>query len=122
MTEIKKLNYSKNLNILILRIHLNISKLLLILKLDVIDEKKFVAKDYKASELVIWPNLFINKENLDNNSAKLFLKSYLNFAYFYIAPFITTAIFSVFIYPKCVFVVKKVLKLKSFYSINIVIL
>ncbi len=40
---------------------------------------------------------------------------------FYIAPFVTTAIFSIFLYPRAVYVVKKLFKLKTFFGINLVI-
>ena len=44
----------------------------------------------------------------------------LNYSIFYVGPFCITAIFSVLFYPRAVFIVKKVLKLRSFYSINLV--
>ena len=81
------------------------------------EDKKNVAKDYISSNNYLWPNLFNIK--FDNSKHRMFY-SYLNFCSFYLLPFCSTAIFSVFLYPKTVFFVKKLFKLKSFYSINLV--
>jgi hypothetical protein len=78
------------------------------------DEKKYVAKDYQHSNNE-WLGLFGKK---DQNV----YKSYLNICLFYIGPFVTTAIFSILLYPRIVYITKKIFKLKSFFSINMVIL
>ncbi len=50
------------------------------------------------------------------------MQSYLNNTLFYLIPFATTTIFSVLLYPRAVYLVKKTLKFKSFYSINLGVL
>jgi len=86
----------------------------------VIEEKKNVAKDYVSSKNQIWPNLLPIKIENEKKLKEYQFKSYIYFCHFYITPFGLTAFFSVWFYPKCVYFIKKIFKLKSFYSINMV--
>ena len=87
----------------------------------VIDEKRYVAKDYQASNIEVWPSYFLSSKSFtEEELTKLKLKSYLNYTMFYLGPFITTSVFSMLFYPKAVYAVKKIFKFKSFYTINFV--
>ena len=81
-----------------------------------------MAKDYQASSAAIWPNYFISNLNIENESElkKIKFKSYFNYTLFYLGPFVTTAVFSVMLYSRIVYLVKRILRVKSFYTINIV--
>jgi hypothetical protein len=87
---------------------INILKVIF-LYIDIYDEKKYVAKDYISSGS-FWQN---EKDSITQKYFKICL--------FYMTPFITTAVFSIFLYPRAVYVVKKLFKLKSFFGINLVI-
>ena len=90
---------------------------------DIMDEKKHVAVDYRSSKYKnIWPNM-INYEGLDEKTLNnLLMKSYFSFSMFYIIPFVGTSLFSIFLYPRFVFISKRILKFKSFMLVNSVII
>ena len=71
-----------------------------------VNEKKYVAKDYQSSNLG-WISNIRGDEN-DSRLRKLI--PYFNNTIFYLFPFATTTIFSVILYPRVVFLIKKILK------------
>ena len=87
-----------------------------------IDEKRLVAKDYSSNyqKFFYWPNIFLSKKQTKEDFYVVAL-SYSKFISFYLAPLGLTAVFSSFLYPKIVYLIKK-LKFKGFWTVNLLCL
>ena len=90
-------------------------------------EKKYVAKDYYSFNSLnnfIWPQVFVNKTKYSKefNSKNEAFISIIKFIAFYSIPTCTTALFSILLYPRIVYINKKLLKVKNFWSINLTVL
>ncbi len=84
-----------------------------------LNEKKYVASDFASSNKLdkfIWPSVFYQSQN--QNEEKEYI-SYLKLISFYALPLGVTVLFSSLIYPKTIYLIKKIFGLKKFWTINL---
>lgn len=82
-------------------------------------EKKTVAIDYSSRNSLTfhWPPVFLI-ENEDSHNKHII--SYIKAGLFYVIPLSITMLFSSIIYPKIVWMIKKITKVKGFWTINMI--